>query len=243
MRIKLTRQVQYFEVDTAFQIKLGSLFRLMQEAAIIHSEKAGYGPQVLFDDGRVWVASKFGLEIIRYPKYGETLVVSTWCQWFKSFKTVRNFHVQDSNGAKIAASSGTWLYFDLEREKLITIPQEIGERFTTEGDNPLSFDIDRWKPASSLDVTEKVSLTTRYADFDPVGHVNNAVYFSYLETLLNRWRPPHAPVEKLRVQFQKEIDRSVFNLEAGLQPADQGSLFRIHSDDLTFATGEVSLAS
>jgi len=42
-------------------------------------------------------------------------------------------------------------------------------------------------PARRADFSYFVEITTRWADNDPYGHVNNAVYYFYFDTVVNRF--------------------------------------------------------
>ncbi len=242
MKARMPRQIQYFEVDSDFKLRLGPLFRLMQEAAVIHTNKAGFSPQTMLDTGCFWVAYKFGIEIHELPQYGQDLEIVTWCPWFKGFKTVRNFQVLNSDGRAIASASSLWLYLDIKQKKITKIPKSCSEDFTIEPDPALSYDIDKWKSAKNYELESSIVLTTRYADYDPLGHVNNTVYFNYLETLLKRCLMGNDQIRSINIEFQKEIDQQVEHLQAGLCRTEKGCNFKLFDDDRIFASGDVLLA-
>jgi medium-chain acyl-[acyl-carrier-protein] hydrolase len=42
-------------------------------------------------------------------------------------------------------------------------------------------------------------MTTRLSDYDPMGHVNNSVYFDYVETLLFSYLNKERKIKKIKV--------------------------------------------
>jgi len=113
MKVELKRQVRYGEVDPFFRQKIGSLFKLFTDAAVRHSESAGFGPRRLIRTGHAWVLNKFGVRIHRYPEYGETLRVLTWHRGQKGVRAYREFEVF-ADAERIAAASSVWLYIDMQ---------------------------------------------------------------------------------------------------------------------------------
>jgi len=63
MKVTLTRKIDYAQVDADFKQNLGSFFKLIQEAAVIHSEKVGYDSKTLLDRGTVWILNALEAEI------------------------------------------------------------------------------------------------------------------------------------------------------------------------------------
>ena len=101
-------------------------------------------------------------------------------------------------------------------------------------------DIDRWKPVKDYAIDASIPLTTRFADFDPLGHVNNTMYFNYLETLVWRCQPEHR-IGSLNIEFTREIDQEVQHIQTGLRKRDEGCDFKIFNDDKVFAAGDMVL--
>ena len=46
---------------------------------------------------------------------------------------------------------------------------------------------EREKPPNRADYAWHVPITTRWMDNDVYGHVNNVVYYSFFDTVINRW--------------------------------------------------------
>ena len=178
------------------------------------------------------------VRIDRLPRYRETVRVITWHRGSRGFRAYRDFEVFVGEERVVAAAS-LWLFFDLAAKRLQCIPAELSQTYTEEARDAGCGDLDRWKPAGAAADAFAVAFTTRSSDFDPLGHVNNTVYFDMLETAVERAWGPEAFLRRLRIHFQKEIGRDVAGVRAGLETVDPGGIFRIYDGDVTFAAGDL----
>jgi acyl-ACP thioesterase len=240
MKVTLTRNIDYAEVDADFNQNLGSFFKLIQEAAVIHSEQVGYDSKTLLERGEVWILNALEAEIYRYPRLREDIQVETWHKHSKGFKAFRDFCVYAGH-EKLAAAASVWLYFDLGRKRLARVPAETGDVYTSEAEDALDSKLSNWRPTESFKPDFETDLCVRHSDFDPLNHVNNAVYLEYLETLAARADSGRRRIAGFRIQYKKEIDRTVTTLKAGLQEIDHGCHFKIYNNEHLFAAGDMDL--
>ncbi len=240
MKVELKRQVRYGEVDPFFRQKIGSLFKLFTDAAVRHSEKAGFGPRQLIRTGQAWVLNKFGVRIHRYPEYGETIRVLTWHRGQKGVRAYREFEVF-AEDERISAASSVWLYIDMQNKKILRLPETVGTDYTMEPETALEMDLNAWKSQRLFPAGSLLKTTIRQSDYDPVGHVNNAAYLEYLETSILADFGETAHIKTLNIEFLKEIDQNVGIVSTEMKDTDQGCLFKISDDAQVYACGELTL--
>jgi hypothetical protein len=73
-----------------------------------------------------------------------------------------------------------------------------------------------------------------------LGHVNNAAYFDYLDTLLRRSTGGAPTVKSIFIQYNKEIGGEVGMVKAGMAPNGSGGRsFVIYDDTQLYACGDV----
>ena len=241
MKVTLTRKIDYADVGTDFNQNLGSFFKLIQEAAVIHSEKVGYDSKTLLDRGAVWILNALEAEIYRYPRLREEVSVVTWHKKSKGFKAFRDFYVY-AGDEKLAAASSLWLYFDIRRKRLARVPDETGQVYASEAQDALAGSLESWKPRDDFTPGFETDICVRHSDFDPLNHVNNAVYLDYLETLVARCGGRRNKIAGIKIQYKKEIDRTVTTLKAGLRETGSGCRFKLYDEQHLFAAGEMDLA-
>jgi len=241
MKVTLDRQINYFEVDSNFTQSLKSFFQMLQEAAVHHSETVNVDSADLVQAGTVWVLNRMAVDIRRLPEYRESIQVITWSKGMRGFRAYRDFAVFAGN-EQLAAATSLWLYFDLNRRRLIRIPPEYRETYTAETDSALAADLDSFRPETDFSPDVETRISLRQSDIDPLGHVNNAVYLDYIDTLLACSRKTAAHrLKNLKMLFQNEINREVETVTAGLSGSGTDWRFKIFSADTIHAAGELRL--
>jgi acyl-ACP thioesterase len=240
MKIQQIHPVGYTEVRPDYTMQLRSLLGLLQDAAVAHSEQAGFGSRKLLDAGTVWILNKMAVDIDRLPRYQETVRVETWHRGSRGFRAYRDFLVF-SGPERIAAATSLWLYFDLKANRLQRIPEQVGQAYTEEPVSAGCTDLDTWKPEPMNQGGFDAKFTIRGSDFDPLGHVNHTVYFDMLETLAEGARGDGATLRRLRIHFQKQIPRGVTAVRTRLENGAKGGAFRIYNAAETYAAGDLEI--
>ena len=83
--------VESTEIDARFNLRLADLFRIMQDVATEDAERLSIGKADTIDKGYFWIISRYAVTIYKYPKYLETINVSTYPQGKNKFIYPRNF--------------------------------------------------------------------------------------------------------------------------------------------------------
>jgi acyl-ACP thioesterase len=242
MKIVQTRAVDYFESSTGFDIKLGALVKRLQEAAVHHSELVGFGSRDLMKNDNAWILNRLAVAITRWPSFRDPLTITTWHRGSRGFMAYREFLLTVGD-APVAAATSRWLYFDIRKKRVVRVPGETAEAYTVETARALDFDLDGWKPPGDAALESEVVLSTRASDYDPNGHVNNAAYFDYLETLLAMEYAGNAGLRQLVIQYQKEIPRNTRAVRVELSPGTDARSFTISGDADIHAAGQLRFHS
>lgn len=240
MKFTLSHEIKFFETDPALRLKLGSLVKLLQEAAISHSAAVGRGARKVHETGFAWVLHKLGIDIFHCPEYGEKLAIVTWSNGIKGLKARREFRVLAGGETAIAASS-LWFYIDLARKQVVRIPPEIINPYGFESEIALPRDLDNWKADKDFIPQSEVLITTRFSDYDPLQHVNNSVYFDYLQTAIFRCFNPSARVKRVDIFFAREISREVETVSVGFKNTEVSNSFKIWNSAQVYACGDFIL--
>lgn len=236
MKVEQTSLVEYDEVDTHFSMKLPALFQRLQRAALHHSEAVGLGSEAMIASGAVWILNRMRVDIVRMPRYRETITLTTWHKRSVGFRASRDF-LLFCGEEKVAAATSQWLYFDLERKRIAKIPPTVSQPYTDEAEEALAPGAIDFSVDKTFDPQETLTLTTRTGDYDPNGHVNNTVYLDYLDTLLKRSGRSTGGVRQVGIQYLKEIGSDVHAVQAGLAEAEDRIFFRYYDGETVFAAG------
>lgn len=236
MKIEQTSMVDYDEVDTAFRMKLPVLFQRLQRGALHHSESVGLGSVDMAAAGAVWILNRMRVDIYRLPRYRETITLRTWHKGSAGFRAGRDFLVYCGD-EKVAAATSRWLYFDLNRKRIAKIPKSVSDPYTAEAEDVLDAGAIDFEVDKDFAPQQTVSITTREGDFDPNGHVNNAIYLEYLDTLVKRTGIGGGRIGQVGIQYMKEIGRDVRTIQAGVTAGDNTLRFKFFDQAAVYSAG------
>lgn len=241
MTDKLTMDVKvtYADVDREERLLLPRLFKLLQEAAIVHANQFATGTQALVERGETWVLNRIAVAVRRYPKFDDALRVETWSSGIRGFKGYREFRVFDTAGEEVIVGSSLWIYVSAKTSSIVRVPREVADGFPQRDGGVFHPDLEKWEPASPPE-TSKVRVTLRYSDFDVNRHVNNAAYLDLVQTALSETGSTVRPRE-VRVKFAKAIPEGcgAVDVKVGRTAGEADVwLFGVEDDGVVFASGE-----
>jgi len=240
MKISLKRKIDFTEVDSELVLTLHSLIKMLQEAAIRHSNQVDCKSKQQIKGQSAWILYQYGIEIHKLAFYEEDIEIVTWHRGIKGFKAYREFEIY-SGKTKIATASAAYLYYDIKTQKILSIPENIDTIYSVEDQSAFKEDLGQWKLIPRFNHDFDTSITTRLSDYDPMGHVNNSVYFDYIETMLFSYLNKERTIKKIKIQYTKEITKCVKILKAGLIKDGFVYRFKLFNENKTFAFGEIEV--
>jgi acyl-ACP thioesterase len=170
--------IRAFECDLYGRLLPRTFCLLLQEAAAAHAAELGVAVDGLLEHGVAWVLSQLKLEILRWPRVGDTLVISTWPEAASATRTERRFLLNASNGEELGQALTLWLVLDLERRRPVRLPDFVAAALApvVRSSAPT-----RFEPIPALpEVHEERRLAVGYSDLDLVRHANNAAFVQWM---------------------------------------------------------------
>jgi len=178
-------RVRFDEAGPDGQVRISALLRYAQDVAWRHSEDLGFDRGWYRERGLGWVVRGVDLEVHEPISMGHTLRVSTAVVGHRRIWARRLGECRLADGRLAARVTTDWVLLD-ERNRVVRIPADFGLAFT----NP-EVDSEIIRVPAQMDAPiASHALSVRPADLDPLDHVNNAVYFDWLEEALEAagWR-------------------------------------------------------
>ncbi len=244
MKVEQTAEIGYDEVAVDFCLKLPCLFRRLQHAAIYHSESVGLGPESMARNGGVWILHRMRVNIHRMPMYRETITVRTWHKGSTGFRAGRDYLVLCGEET-VAAATSQWLYYDLSRKRIAKIAEAITTPYGAEKEDALDIDRDintiDFPIQKGMVPSQTLPITTRHGDYDTNGHVNNTVYLEYLDTFLCRTDIVSGRINRIGIEFIKEIGFNVHTIHCGASRTDDAVYFRLYDPSAIYAAGFITM--
>ena len=197
------------DVDQFLELKLPSFFKMMQEASTEHAEVLDIGKANTIDKGMYWVITRIELDILKMPKYLETVKLTTYPGDNMRFMFPRYFHLTNQKGEVLIRASTIWMVLDKVNHRICLNPFN-GQTFPeehTEGELPL--------PTKAVvgDVKEVEQRKVRYSDIDLNGHLNNTKYIDYIVDIHDSSFYKENRISHFLINYEKELrDNDVLTL-------------------------------
>lgn len=188
------------DVDAFLELKLSSLFTMMQDAATDHAELFGVGKANTLDKGLFWVITRYFVDILRAPKYLETIFVKTYPGKDMRFIFPRYFQVESESGEVLIRASSTWCVLNKETHKINMKPfDKVLPEEHHENELPLP---PKAAPAKANFVEDR---RVRFSEVDLNGHLNNASYITYLLDMHSREFYSKNRIKHFIINYEREI--------------------------------------
>jgi acyl-ACP thioesterase len=221
------RLARFGDMSPAGRLRLDAIGRYLQDVSGDDTADAGY------DDLLPWVVRRLAVEVTAEASFREALTMRTWCSGTGRRWAERRVTIRGHRGARIEASV-LWVHIDLESGAPRPLPDEFFALYgPPAADRRVSARLQH-DPAVA-DGARCRPWALRFADFDPLRHVNNAVYLAMVEEALARRRDLRAPL-RVEVEYRAGIDPQA-QIEVAHVDLDDGSLALWVVDS---ASGDVS---
>ena len=197
------------DVDQFLELKLSSFFKMMQDIATEHAEILDIGKGQTIDKGLYWVITRVELDIIRMPRYLETVKLTTYPGDDMRFIFPRYFYLEDQDGNTIMRVSSVWMVLRKENRQPALNPFE-GRKFPEEH---LPDELALPKKCSGNPSIKIESRKVRYSDIDLNGHLNNTKYIDYIIDIHDSDFYKKNRIKHFLINYEKELlDNDVLDL-------------------------------
>lgn len=220
------RRIRLGDSSIAGRLRLDACARYLQDIA---NDDAREGEMPNFT---AWVARRTVIDVERFPEYLDVVELATWCSGLGPRWAERRYDVRlagaDASPDVLIRAATLWVHIDLQTMQTRPIPTGFVETFgaaaqgrTVSARLRLPTQVD-----DSVSV-ERLAWAARVADFDLLGHVNNAVYWSMIEDVIDG--DGGAPL-RLVLEHHDAIDVGDDVVTTVLRRADGADLW-IHATD------------
>lgn len=184
MAIKYRREfrIRQYECDENGHVNNANYLRYMQETAFDASASIGYDQERYAQLERTWFIRETEIEYLAPAGYNDRIIVTTWVNDIQKLTSRRNYEIHHAEGGvRLASAFSDWVFLDTKNNKPMLIPKELRNAFL-----PESFPQNHTpripfpKPPPPPDEVYRYPVKVRWTEVDRHGHVNNAVYFEYM---------------------------------------------------------------
>jgi acyl-ACP thioesterase len=194
-RYSATRTIRLGDVGIDGSLRLDALARFLQDVAADDAADVGLRDAT-------WVVRRTTLELDGRPGVGERIELTTFCGGIGSRWAERRVQVRGSRAGVVEAAS-TWVHVDTTTGRPKPLTARFHEVFTPSAVGRVVRA--RLHHGDKPDRADRRPWPLRAADFDVLGHVNNAAYWEAVEEELARRRDLRAPL-RAEVEVRAGID-------------------------------------
>ena len=114
--------------------------------------------------------------------------------------------------------------------------------YTIEPDVALNPALNKWTAVSNFQPDITMNVSTRFFDYDPMGHINNSVFIQFLETAIMSALDVHySQIKMIKIQYYKEIGEGIKEIQVGLQKSDGYYQFKVFDKNHVYTCGVLEL--
>lgn len=214
------RRVRLGDCSPGGRLRLDAAARFLQDLSDDDTRDAGL-------DQMTWVVRRTVIDVLRFPAYLETLSMQTWCSGLGSRWAERR--VDMGVGGDVSLRSATlWVHLDPSTLRPLSPPAEFSRVFaeSTAG-RQISSKLTLSGPPEGL---ATIPWPLRFADFDVMDHMNNAVAFVVVEEVLAVRRDLRAPM-RVEVEYRSAVEREWILRRGGLDHGDSHDGWLLDADN------------
>jgi acyl-ACP thioesterase len=151
--------------------RLDAVARWLQDVAYADLVDAGF-------EGRgAWIVRRTRIRVESFPRFGEDLVVRTFCSGIGRFSAERRTSIRGSSAAIETVS--LWVLLDPEAGRPMRFPEEFAAIYA---ESAAGRDANvRLRHPDPPEGAERSAWHFRAVEMDPAGHINNSHYWTPLE--------------------------------------------------------------
>ena len=170
------------DADATGRCRLDAIARWLQDVAYADLVDAG------FEGKGAWIVRRTRIRVGAFPRFGEDLVMRTFCSGIGRFSAERRTSV--SGGGAEVETVALWICLDPEAGRPLRFPPEFVAAYEeSAGGRDANVRLRHPDPPEGA---EREPWHFRAAEMDPAGHINNSHYWTPLEEELASGPEPEA---------------------------------------------------
>lgn len=192
------------DINENVEVRNKALLGYLEEIGCKHSDLAGYGVLDIQNNKLVWILLDWKLEVIKRPKYGQTITVNTWSKAAQKCYCYRDFEIMDEEGNIIGKATSKWVLIDKEKNKINKVTDEVVSAYRPELDKEVFKTEDLSKIIEKEDSKETANYIVRKIDIDVNMHMHNLNYINVAYEALPNDIYLQGEYDNIRITYKKE---------------------------------------
>ena len=207
------RRVRLGDATPNGRLRLDAVARYLQDVSNDDTRDADWS------DPHWWVVRRTVIDVHQFPEYMQEVDLTTWCGGIGSHWAERRTRISTVDGTPLIDAASLWVHVDESTMQPSKVPADVVDILSASaGGRDVNARLLLRDKLFNESKTEMAPWPLRFADFDAVGHMNNAAYWVIVEEFLAAHRDVRAPL--------RAVVEHVVQVEPGQEP-----IRHIASDD------------
>ncbi|MSV37155.1 MAG: hypothetical protein F2916_03785 [Actinobacteria bacterium] len=199
------RRVRLGDATPNGRLRLDAVARYLQDVANDDTRDADWS------DPHWWVVRRTVIDVHEFPTYLQEIDLTTWCGGVGSHWAERRTRISAVDGTVLVDAAALWVHVDEQSLQPSKVPADILDILSASaGGRDVNARLLLRDKLFDASTTHTEIWPLRFADFDAVGHMNNAAYWTIIEEFLADHRTVRAPL--------RAIVEHVVQVEQGHEP-------------------------
>ena len=193
------------DIEKEGKVKNRALLEYLENIAAMHSAQVGYGVNDIEKTKLTWILLEWKLQVIKRPKYGQTLNIETWARYTNKCYSYRDFEIYDDNNELCAIATSKWLLIDIVKNRPIKIEEELIQKYNPEYGKSVFNILELEKIKEPEDVTTNFTYKVNRFDIDINKHMHNLNYINLAYEALPEEAYENEEFNVVRISYKKEV--------------------------------------
>ena len=194
--------VRLTEIGPNGTLRPAELMMLLQNIANEHATKLGFGLVELTANNKAWVAARYHIKTLRYPRQNQNITLKTWPSGQKGLLFYRDFEILDETSDPLISATSGWLVIDLKTRRPLR-PRMALDNFPIVEKRTIDTNFEQLPEPENCD--HKRDFATRFSEIDVNRHINSAVFVTWaIESVPPELLLSSEPCE-IEIAFKSEV--------------------------------------
>lgn len=149
-----------------------------QDCSTFQSEDLGIGLEYLDEMNAAWVINSWQVDISRYPKLGENVIIGTIPYDIKGFIGCRNFFMDTQDGERLAIANSVWALINIETGSPVRATPKMLEGYQIMDKLPMDYQGRKISFPKEGNIKAVNEIIVQPFHLDTNQHVNNNQYIN-----------------------------------------------------------------
>ncbi|SFQ01197.1 Acyl-ACP thioesterase [Butyrivibrio proteoclasticus] len=169
-------RIRYSEVDREGILTLESLIDYFQDCSTFQTQDGPASMEYLRSLNLAWVLNSWQIEVKRYPKLCEEVVIGTIPYELKGALGLRNFFMDTKDGERLAVANSVWTLFNFEKNYPARVTPVITNAYPLSDKLDMNYGDRKIKVPETGQINACEDIVVRKHNLDTNNHVNNGQY-------------------------------------------------------------------